>query len=289
LRISTRSFWKSIFTKFIERAEHLSVRLFSPLLGGVVAASGFAVTLDLPKFRKERPDLSWLIDIVDHYWVFWLFIFCAILAFVVNLFLAFTSPTCFSMRSALIKQKAEIQAITDHVLFCVEGFIWEQAKRAGFSVSGVSRISLYVHEPAKSRFFCLVRKSYNTKLEKKGRTFFADHEGCIAKAWEQDWHFDNDFPEDNSANAAYHKSEYGISKKTFNQLTMRPKLIAVKKVVDKNDRPIALIVVESTKSNAFVEADLKSALTIAATGCATLLMAWKDHLPTPSVAQDEGL
>ena len=68
---------------------------------------------------------------------------------------------------------------------------------------------------------------------------------------------------------------------------MRPKLIAVKKVVDKNDRPIALIVVESTKSNAFVEADLKSALTTAATDCATLLMVWKDHLPTPSVAQDE--
>ena len=78
LRISTRSFWKGIFTKFIERAEHLSVRLSSPLLGGVVAASGFAVTLDLPKFRKERPDLSWLIDIVDHHWVFWLFIACAI-------------------------------------------------------------------------------------------------------------------------------------------------------------------------------------------------------------------
>ena len=97
------------------------------------------------------------------------------------------------MQSALIKQKTEIEAITDHVVFCLEGFIWEQAKRAGFSVSGVSRISLYVHEPAKSRFFCLVRKSYNTKLEKKGRTFFADHEGCIAKAWEQDWHFDNDF------------------------------------------------------------------------------------------------
>ena len=137
--------------------------------------------------------------------------------------------------------------------------------------------------------FCLVRKSYNTKLEKKGRTFFADHEGCIAKAWEQDWHFDHGFPENESDNVAYHKSEYGILKKTFNQLTMRSKLIAVKKVVDKNDRPIALIVVESTKSNAFVEANLKSALTIAATDCANLLMVWKDHLPTPSAAQDEGL
>jgi hypothetical protein len=74
----TLSFWKSIFTKFIERPEHLSVRLFSPLLGGVVAASGFAVTFDFSKQRKERPDLSWLIDIVDHHWVFWLFIACAI-------------------------------------------------------------------------------------------------------------------------------------------------------------------------------------------------------------------
>ena len=204
-------------------------------------------------------------------------------------FLAFTSSLRFSMKSALIKQKAEIEAITDCVVFCVEGFIWEQAKRAGFSVSGVSRISLYVHEPAESRFFCLVRRSHNTKLEKKGRTFFADHEGCIAKAWEQDWHFDNCFPENESDNAAYHKSEYGISRKTFNQFAMTSKLIAVKKVVDKNDRPIALIVVESTKSNAFVEANLKSALTIAATDCANLLMVWKDHLPTPSAAQDEGL
>lgn len=126
-------------------------------------------------------------------------------------------------------------------------------------------------------------------MEKKRRTFFADHEGCIAKAWEHDWHFDNDFPEDNSANAAYHKSEYGISKTTFDKLTIRRKLIAVKKVVDKNDRPIAVIGVESTKSNAFVEADLQSALTTAATDCANLLMVWKDHLPTPSAAQDEGL
>ena len=106
MRISTHSFWKSDFTKFIERAEHLSVRLFSPLLGAVVGASGFAVTTDFSKFRKERPDLSWLIDIVDHHWVFWSFIAFAILAFVVNLFLAFTSPSRFSMQSALIKQKS---------------------------------------------------------------------------------------------------------------------------------------------------------------------------------------
>ncbi|WP_166416951.1 hypothetical protein [Cochlodiniinecator piscidefendens] len=254
-----------------------------------MAFSGFVVTFDFSKQRIEYPDLSWLIDIVEQHWVFWVFVACAISAFCVNLFLAVTSPSRLSLQSALNKQKAEIEAITDHVVFCVDGFIWEQAKRAGVSVTGASRISLYVHEPAESRFFCLVRKSYNTKLEKKGRTFFADDEGCLAKAWEQDWHFDNGFPDDDKANAEYQKSEYGISKGTFSQLTMPSKLIAVKKVVDRNDRPIALIVVESTKSNEFDENDLQCALTIAATDCAHLLTVWKDHLPTPSAAQDEGL
>ena len=76
------------------------------------------------------------------------------------------------MQSALIKQKTEIEAITDHVVFCLEDFIREQAKRAGFSVSGVSRISLYVHEPAKSRFFLLSKKILQYQIGEKGMNFF---------------------------------------------------------------------------------------------------------------------
>lgn len=70
---------------------------------------------------------------------------------------------------------------------------------------------------------------------------------------------------------------------------MKSKLIAAKKVVDKEHRPIGLIVVESVNRGAFEEAALREKLDLAAVDCANLLTVWRIHLPAPNLAEDVGL
>lgn len=273
----------------IEVTEKFVVRFVAPALALVAAVSGFILTFDFQELRGQYPNWPGFFNLLEHYWMFWVFIFASIFLFFSNLFLAKISPTREELRSALHDKGEELEKITDHVSFCLEGFIWEQAKRVGFEEHGVSRISLYLHEPERSRFFLLVRKSHNYELQKKGRTFFDDDKGCIALAWQRDWHFDNDFPDDRDKAADYHKEKYKIDKKIFAGLTMKPRLLAAKRVVDKDDRPLALIVIESEKSDAFEEKQLRGAMVEAAKDCANLLIAWANHLPAPSLAQDEGL
>lgn len=109
-------------------------------------------------------------------------------------------------------EQQKSQEITNNVQFCLEGFLLEQARRIGFTEQGLSRITIYLHEPKKKRFYCLVRRSHNIEYEQKGRTFFDDKKGCIALAWRGDWHFDNQFPDNPRDDAKYQKDNYQIER-----------------------------------------------------------------------------
>lgn len=260
-----------------------------PIAAGLTAFFGFIVTFDFSDLRARHPSWPGFFDLLEDYKNFYIFILCVVIAFLTTVLISFLSPTRQQLRVELEAERVKMSRITDHVEFVLQGFVWQQAKKLGFSQEGYSRISLYMHEPDKRRFHCLVRRSHNTKFEQKGRQFFDDSTGCIAKAWESDWHFDNNFPDDPSENAAYQKATYGIKKAVHSNLTMDSKLIAAKRVVDNNDRPLGLLVVESVKRDGFDEANLRNSLTVAASDCALLISAWKDHLPSPNIAESEGL
>ncbi len=275
--------------KWVEKIEKATIRLAAPALSILVAISGFILGFDFSKLRMKYPSWPGVFDILEHHSWFWVLFVTALLLGFANIFLSLMSPTRENLKEELESQSQKFEAITDHVQFCLEGFLWEQAKKIGFDSSGVSRISLYLHEPTHGRFFCLARRSHNSRLEQKGRSFFKDTEGCIAFGWERDWHFDNKFPDDLDENVDYQKEKYGLGKAEHKKLTMNPRLMAVKKVIDKSDRPVAVIVIESTKRQAFEEDTLRELMHEAALNCSILLTTWKDYLPNPNLAQSEGL
>lgn len=273
----------------LEAIEKLFIRVVSPFLSAAVALLVFVAAFDFSDVRELFPSWPGLFDILEHPAAFVCLVVCAIFLFLVNLFLSAMSPTRVQLRKQLMEERRKVTSIAENVSFCFEGFLWEQAKRMGFEEHGKSRISLYIFEKTRNRFSCLVRRSYNSQFEKKGRSFFEVEDGCIAKAWESGWHFDNQFPENDKDDAEYQKKKYGLNKSTHSNLTMKSKLIAAKKIVDKSDRPLAVVVVESVKRDAFAEAELREKMEMSAKDCAVLIETWEEHLPTSSIAEGAGL
>lgn len=70
---------------------------------------------------------------------------------------------------------------------------------------------------------------------------------------------------------------------------MQPLLIASKIILDIDDRPIGVLVVESDKRDAFTEDQLKGLMDSAAKDAAILLSPLRKYLPTMQFAQGEGL
>ena len=59
--------------------------------------------------------------------------------------------------------------------------------------SSEERVTLYIHNGG-NLFIPFGRYSPNTKYAKSGRPTYPDNIGCISKGWENGWHFENNFP-----------------------------------------------------------------------------------------------
>ena len=149
------------------------------------------------------------------------------------------------------------------------------------------RITLYIHN-RDSKFVPCGRFSPDPEYQKKGRPEYPDGEGCINRGWRNGWHFDSDFTQ------AGHKdkctNEYGISKANYSHIGMQSLLYAVKSIKDKNSQlPIAVIVVESTDSDAFKENLLKKVLDGQEIYLAEIITKLYEHIPTLNQATVRGL
>jgi hypothetical protein len=171
----------------------------------------------------------------------------------------------------------------------LDGLLRNLSKKLGFPTDGTTRISLYVHDESNRFFVPGGRYSSNPYFDRKGRTQFSDEEGCISKGWRHDWHFDAAVPDDTDEAAKYHLENYGVADSTYRSLKMKPKLFAAKKIVDSDDRPVAVLVVESEKRDAFEESDLVRNMGEAAQDLASTICAVKDHIPLPNLAAEAGL
>ena len=76
------------------------------------------------------------------------------------------------------------------------------------------RATIYLHDSV-SHFIPFGRFSANPKYCKKGRTQYPDNEGCIAKGWENSWHFDNNLGKGDDTYKRNNLKKYHIDNKTI--------------------------------------------------------------------------
>ena len=171
-----------------------------------------------------------------------------------------------------------------------EGVLLTLATKLELEESGTERVSIYVYRSDAENFVPCGRFSHNPILKSKGRAVLPANQGGIAKAWEQGWHFNNAFPEDVESKAyrEYIRDEYGIPRSTVRGFKMKPRCLAAKKI-QANDRPVAVIVAESTEAGVLVEQDLQNLLAGIADEYGRMVAAVDKHIPDPNLAAEVGL
>ena len=145
-------------------------------------------------------------------------------------------------------------------------------------------MSLYVYYERGDYFFPYGRFSWNPRYRKKGRAVISNI-GCIARGWDKGWHFDADVPEPAHDAKEYFAKEYSFPRAVYRKLRMPSRLYAVRKISDEKARGLAVIVVESTKSSAFQEDELRDALDNIANQFAVVIRDLAAYLPDPSLAE----
>ncbi len=170
-----------------------------------------------------------------------------------------------------------------------DGLLLNLSKKLDFKQGDQARISIYVHEISEGRFIPCGRYAPNPELRKSGRTSFPDTQGCIAKGWQNGWHFDDSFPDTTSRHQNYCYSNYAIPKNTHDDLKMRSLVYAVMRLDDSSGYPLAVMVIESEKADQFDANQLQTDLEGVANDFSQMISTLRQHIPSPSDAADRGL
>lgn len=173
------------------------------------------------------------------------------------------------------------ETISENIKELFDGFLYKFATIKA-DLENSERVTLYVHNGDNS-FIPFGRYSQNTKYSKSGRSKYPDNEGCIAKGWEKTWYFDNEFPLDSKDYLNKNKDEYNIDNKVMKKLNMQSKLYAVLRL-DVLEKPMAVIVVESTNPTKFSEKKVKKILMDQQDYLATMIAGLEQYIHKPSNA-----
>lgn len=198
--------------------------------------------------------------------------------------------------SKLMKELSEAtdksRIISENVSELFDGYLYRLAAKLGFGSKSTNceRITLYIHDKDNSFIQC-GRYSANPQYKGVNRATYSDGEGCIAKGWQNGWHFDNSFPcpeDDRGGYIDYCLSEYSIQRNTTKKIKMKSRLYAVS-CVKKNEEPFAVIVVESLNMDRFSEDTLKTTLEEQSDYLGHIVCVLRDYIPEPNTARSLGL
>lgn len=161
------------------------------------------------------------------------------------------------------------------------------------------RITLYIVDDARRHFVPVGRYSSSPRYGEPGRTQYPLSQGCIGKAWDTGWCFDNRIPKPpdaldaasikDSEFAEYMLENYRIPKTTVSKLTMKSTLIAGYRIdVDEGRESLGIIVVESTDGGRFEEDELKTHLVSQSGYLSHMIRVLKPYIPTAECASHSG-
>lgn len=266
------------------------LRWVAPVLAPLTAALAFFLDFDLDEIRESYPNWKGAIDLFEGVNFYRVLLWMAGATAVGALYNVFRQKSMSKLKRENDELSLELGRIAENILSLFEAVLLALAAKLDLDEAGTERVSIYVHRPETGSFVPCGRYSHNPNLKKKGRSFLPDGEGCIARAWEEGWHFNDEFPcsSRTSAYTEYMKDQYNIPRNTTRRMKMKPQLIAAKRV-SSYGVPVAVIVVESTQAGGLLEVDLKELLVELAEEYGRMLSAVDKYIPDPHSAEEVGL
>lgn len=155
------------------------------------------------------------------------------------------------------------------------------------------RVSLYRHRPNRNSFQMIGRYSSNPIFDQKGRTFYPDHEGCIAEAWRLGEHIGFQLPDPNTDIDLYCQrtnERWGMPIDTARDLLMKSRAFVACAIKDpSNYGRICVIVFESMSPRGLQVRKIRD-LIAGANGSRISRLAdlLKSTEPQITIAQDKG-
>lgn len=177
---------------------------------------------------------------------------------------------------------SKLNLITQNIEQLFIGQLVDLSQKLQFGTNNTNseRITLYIHD-GKDSFVPCGRYSANPVFEKRGRTKIPDTEGIIAKAWQNGWHFQENFDKNNC-------KECNISVATYQNFNMKSVVLAsIRLGIDSTK--IAVIVVESNIKDRFNEKDIKDLLEGSICYIARTVHKFYEYIPSLKNAKDKGL
>jgi len=225
------------------------------------------------KFAFFHPILEYIIPI---------FIILSILLTIIIIIDIKNKKTILSLEKENEQFKSISETISENIKELFNGFLYKfSINKAEFD--STERVTLYIHN-GNNLFIPFGRYSPNTKFAKSGRPTYPDNIGCIAKGWENGWHFDNDFPEEEKEYLVKNKDNYEMDKQVVKRLKMQSKLFAVLRLDNSEGKSKAVIVAESTESKKYTEKQIKTILEEQKEYLATIIDSLEQYIPKPSNA-----
>lgn len=256
----------------------------NPLLVVLTMICAFTIGLDISEeYTKTNPIKAGLFQwIINHTYI--VFYPAAILLAYVLIVDFKSRKTIYELKTKLTEYEEISETISENIKDLFNGFLFTfSASTLGFKHT--DRVTLYIHNGEDS-FVPFGRASPNPEFAKKGRATYPDHEGCISKGWQEEWHFYNSSYNPVANEKDYlteQKNIYSIDKATVRNIKMKSQQIAAYRIGDKN-KHIGIIVIESLNPNRFEEDELKTILQDQHDYLIQMITTLNRYIATPSKA-----
>jgi hypothetical protein len=260
-----------------------------PVSTAIAGSTGFAANYDFANLATTYPNWPGLFELLSGSFPEIGFIASAPVAFLSAGYLSRRQPTISGLLQERDDLKVKSEKIGETVLILFDGILLNLARKLNYENDSTVRLSIYLHVDSQRCFIPCGRYSINPVLQKKGRTKFPDSQGCIAKAWQNGWHFDNAFPENPSERQKYNTRSYGIPDSECRGLKMAARVMCAMRIVDFDHRSLGVIVLESTQGSRFVEEEVKALMADEAVSVGKMLSDLRSHIPSPQDASSRGL
>ncbi|MBL4617751.1 MAG: LapA family protein [Robiginitomaculum sp.] len=267
----------------------LLTRFLAPWTSFIALISGALITYDFTSLRIDYPNWPGLFDVLDSKALIIIFLISATLAALLAWVMKRRQKSLNDLQKEIESTRDQIGEIGNNIKFLFDGLLLNLSKKLNFKQGDQARISIYVHENSDGHFIPCGRYSPNPELRKPGRTLYPDNQGCIAKGWQNGWHFDKDFPETSSRHKSYCQSQYDIPKNTHDGMKMRSRVYAALRLDDLSGNPLAVMVIESKNSEQFDANQLQTDLESIAVDFSQMISTLRQHIPSPSDATERGL
>jgi hypothetical protein len=276
-------------SSLVDNILDLATRWLAPICTAVAGISGFILFQDLTDFRTDNPTFNRIVESLSPPWLIWLFFLTSLVAFLSAATAPFREKRITPLRKELEDTTNRLSEVRNSIRPLFDGVLLTISKRIAFEQNDQTRISIYLHRAEANRFVLCGRYSPNPKFRKPGRPWYPDDQGCIAKGWEDGWHFDKEIPTRVDARRRYHRETYGIPDDVFDTLEMPSKLIAAIRLSDSSGNNWGVVVVEAKTHGRFQEDALRRALEGECDYIADMIRSLYDYIPVPSDASERGL